>query len=61
MADPKSFFWIVASVADTGAFNPKATKMLDVKTFFVNSKPAVINGLIKLRNPLLNFSNTSFQ
>ena len=54
MPDPKNFFWIAASVADAAAVNPNDAETLLVNnfcTFFINGKPAVINGLSKLRNP----------
>ena len=52
--DPKLFVWIAASVADAVPVNPNGTKTLlanIINTFFINIKPAVINGLRKLRNP----------
>ena len=52
--EPKMFFWIAASAVEAAAVNPKGTKTLlanGVCTFFINGKPAVINGLRKLRNP----------
>ena len=45
---------MAASVAETAAVNPNVTKVLlgnSVSAFFINGKPAVINGLRKLRNP----------
>ena len=51
--DPKILFWIPASVAEAAHVTPNGTKMLlaySVKTFFINGKLAVINGLRKLRN-----------
>ena len=53
MPDPKIFFWIARSVFDV-ALNPTGiTNILanGMSTFFINSKPADINGLTKLRNP----------
>ena len=66
MPDPKIFFWIAASDADAATVNPKGTKTLlanYVSTLFINSKPAVLNSLRKLRNPpsWLLFFSTSFQ
>ena len=54
MPDPKNFFWMAASVADAAAVNPNDAETLLVNnlcTFFINGKPAVINGLSNLRNP----------
>ena len=45
---------MAASVADNDDVNPQCTKTLlanGISTFFINGKPAVINGLRKLRNP----------
>ena len=52
MLDPKLFFKVAATVADAAAVNPNGTKILlddGVGTIFINGKPAVINGLRKLR------------
>ena len=52
--DPRIFFLTAASVADAAAVNLNGTKTLlanGVSTFFINGKPAVINGLRKLKNP----------
>ena len=63
--DPKILFWIPASVAEA-AVTPNGTKMLlaySVRTFFINGKLAVINGLRKLRNShfwLITFLIVSF-
>ena len=51
--DPWMFFWKAASVADIAADNPNGNKRplaRDVSKLFIYGKPAVINGLIKLRN-----------
>ena len=51
--DPKFFFRIAASV-DAAAVNPKGIRTPIAKgmsIFFINGKPAVINGLRKLINP----------
>ena len=45
---------MAASVADNDAINPKCYKTLfanGISIFFINGKPAIINGLRKLRNP----------
>ena len=47
MADPKKFFWIVASVADSATANPKGIKILlanALSTFFIKDKPGFCNG-----------------
>ena len=47
-------FGIAASVADAATVFPNGIKPLSangVSTFFINGKPAVINGSRKLRNP----------
>ena len=57
MLDPKLFFRVAATVADAAAVNPNGTKILlddGVGTIFINGKPAVINGLGKLRRSLLD-------
>ena len=44
---------MAASVADAASANPNYTKTLSANggsTFFINGKPAFINGLRKLRN-----------
>ena len=49
-----NFFWIAASDADIAADNPNDNKIFlanGVSTLFINGKPAVINGLRKLRIP----------
>ena len=54
--DPWIFFWIAASVADAAAVNNNRIKTFLANggsTFFINGKPAVINGLIDSRNPPL--------
>ena len=54
--DWKVFSWIATSVAEAAAVNPNGIKTLfanSVSTFFINGKPADINGLRKLRNPPL--------
>ena len=46
---------MAASAADTPADYPNGMKILlanGVSTLFINGKPAVIDGLRKLRNPL---------
>ena len=51
--DPFIFFEIAASVADAATANLNGTKTSltnAVSTFSINGKPAVINGLQKLRN-----------
>ena len=51
--NPKILFWIAASVIDAPAVNPNGLKTFlanGVSTFYINAKPAVINGLRKLRN-----------
>ena len=48
------FFSIAASASDIPADNPNGNKNFlarGVSTLFINVKPAVINGLRKLRNP----------
>ena len=43
MPNPKMFFWIAASIADTVAINPNIIKTLlanGVSAFFINGKPA---------------------
>ena len=55
--DQKIFYWIAASVADTAAVNPNGAKTLlanGISTLFINGKPAVINGLKKMRIPLFD-------
>ena len=52
--DPKFIFLIAASVAEAAAIKPNGIKTLyanGVTAFFINGKPADINGLRKLRNP----------
>ena len=52
--DPKFIFLIAASVAEAAAVKPNGIKTLyanGVRAFFINGKPADINGLRKLRNP----------
>ena len=47
-------FLTAASAADIPAYNSIGNKTLlanRVSTLFINDKPAVINGLRKLRNP----------
>ena len=42
VSDPKSFFWIAASVADPAPVNHNGTKALllsSVSTFFINGNP----------------------
>ena len=54
LKDDLVFFEIAASAADIPADNPNGIKALlanGVNTFFINGKPAVINGLRRLRNP----------
>ena len=49
-----NFFGTGASVADTAGDNPNGNKTYlgnGVIALFINGKPAVINGLRKLRNP----------
>ena len=49
--DPKSFFWIVASVADAVAVNPNGIKTLLASvfsTFFIKGKLVFSNGLWNL-------------
>ena len=49
--DSKMFFWIAASVYDASVINLDSIKMVlanDVSRFFINGKPAAINGLRKL-------------
>ena len=50
--DPKMFFWIAASAAYIHADNPNGHKTFTMvtSTKLINAKPAVINGLKKLRN-----------
>ena len=66
MLDPKIFFRVAVSVADAAAVNPNGTKILlddGVGTIFINGKPAVINGLGKLRkvpSSLVTFLVVSF-
>ena len=53
--DPKISLCIAASVVAIPADNPNGMKKLlarGISTLFINGKPAVINGLRKLRNPL---------
>ena len=53
--DAKTFIWIAPSVPDAAASNLNGIKALlanGVSKFFVNGKPAVINGLKQLRNSL---------
>ena len=48
------FFWIAASAADIPADNSNEIKTLLANggsTLFINGKPSVINGLIKVGNP----------
>ena len=50
MPDPKIFFWIAAPVADAASVNLNGNKTLladDISSFFINGKPADINGLRK--------------
>ena len=53
MLGPKSFFSIAEFVPDAAAVHPNSIKIVlvnGVSTFFINGKPALINGL---RNPTL--------
>ena len=58
---------MTASVTEAAVVNPEGTKTLlgdGVSKCFINGKPAVINGLRKLRNPhfrLLIFLVVSFK
>ena len=48
------FFGIATSAADIPADNPDGNKTLSAKgvsTVFINCKPAVVNGLRKVKNP----------
>ena len=48
------FFWIAASVADIAPDSPNGIKTLlanGVSTCFIKSKPDVINGLRRIKNP----------
>ena len=50
----QELFWIVASVTDAAAVNPKGTKTLLDKaksTFFIEGKPVFTKGPRKLSNP----------
>ena len=50
MLDPKISFWIAAPVADAAAINLNDNKTVladDISSFFINGKPADINGLRK--------------
>ena len=49
----KKFLWIATSGADVPADNPNGNKTFlvnGISTFFINGKPAVINGLRKFKN-----------
>ena len=62
---PKTFFWIPASAADTAVVNPYGIKKPltnDWNTFFINSKPTFVNGLRSLeKNSIwLHYSQPAF-
>ena len=47
IADPKIFFWIVASIADAAAVYPNVIKKLSANSasaIFINDIPTLING-----------------
>ena len=46
------FFLIAASASDIPVDNPNRIEIFLVSAYFINGKPAVINDLRKLRNPL---------
>lgn len=52
VSEPKCFFSIAVSLADAAVINPNITLLANgVSEFFWFGKPAVTNGLGKLRNP----------
>ena len=67
VTDPKILLWIATFVADASAVNPNGIKTFlanSVSKFFINGKPAVINGQKKFEKSSFrtsNFSSSFFQ